>query len=476
MSTSKPLRFRRIATLVLGGGVFALLALAATGAAIRPAALALEPPDCATLEPIAPAGTTVWVAPSAGVSQPLDPGTRIAACSLGLATITYTSARLSVYHWDPQALAPDPTTIALRTREFTPSSLVYGRTRANFWPPVVTAAVAQVADAPQGPIAFDWRVTDPFNGQNVRYEATASPSLPVAYLYGSSGTRVPIGGDHPGLNLMTCDGGAPYGNVRVAQAVMRTDRLDTYPVYAFAQRFRVPERTELGWVEFALGVDSYNLTAGNLAIHDGEGSPSPPPASEVPLVEAAFQQYYFNSPTWGTHFDFDHSITLQPDHDYWLVIRTNNDYPLYSRVLDGSESADFTAHIGPLHRRLLSGDPWTLVTGEALDFRILGVPSSVTDVALPRARRGGLALEVTPNPARGSAAVRWSGAKDGVRLEVLDPRGRRVADAGFAAGAAGSWTWSGLDGRGAALPAGVYFVRATDAERSAAVRRLVRVR
>jgi len=379
-----------------------------------------------------------------------------------------------MFHLDASGLAPDPTTVALRTRAFTSSSLVYGRTRANFSPPVVIEALPHVADVVDGNVAMDWRVTDPYNGQNVRYDGGAAGSLPPALYYPPGGTRAPIPGASPALNLHVCDGGAEHADLRVAQAVMRTDELLPANRMAWAQRFRVPEAVRLGWVELALGQSTWpqNTVLGRVAIFDGEGLPEPPYTWPAPLADAGLVTYALDVPEWITHYDFDQQPTLYPGRDYWLLFQSERYYQPFARILTGAESADFTAGIGPLHVRDKSAGPWSAVTERALSFRLMGEPAPVTAVETPASRSRRFALTVTPNPAAGAVRFQWTGGSGPVRLEVLDARGRRVAEAG---GTGGAWNWSGRDAAGEPLPAGVYFVRARDGEGRVATRRVVRV-
>ena len=83
-----------------------------------------------------------------------------------------------------------------------------------------------------------------------------------------------------------------------------------------------------------------------------------------------------------------------------------------------------------------------------------------------------------PNPASGRMllALELPAAGD-VRVEVLDLLGRRVRALHDGRAAAGTLAlqWNGADDRGAALPAGLYFARATMASRTA-VTRLMRLR
>ncbi len=91
-----------------------------------------------------------------------------------------------------------------------------------------------------------------------------------------------------------------------------------------------------------------------------------------------------------------------------------------------------------------------------------GLLGPVLDV--PGGGRANLALAVSPHPARGPVNVAFTlpQAEPEVMVEVLDTAGRRVAELYRGAAAAGALrlTWSNADARGAAVPAGLYFVRA----------------
>jgi len=62
-----------------------------------------------------------------------------------------------------------------------------------------------------------------------------------------------------------------------------------------------------------------------------------------------------------------------------------------------------------------------------------------------------------------------------MRVEVFAADGRRVASTAREAGA-GQWTWTGQREDGGRAPAGVYFVRATDAAGHSGSLRLALVR
>src|SRR5215831_187492 len=93
-------------------------------------------------------GTFVTIGPSGGVTQPFGQQANIAACSLSFGNFTNDDGKFRIYQWDPATLAPDPTTIALRTVNFSPSGLQYNHMEVVFNPPVVTRLGEHLAEAP----------------------------------------------------------------------------------------------------------------------------------------------------------------------------------------------------------------------------------------------------------------------------------------------------------------------------------------
>jgi len=90
-----------------------------------------------------------------GVVQPIAPPANVAACSLTVdPTYSYGFAHLNLVQWDPVSLMPDPATVALRTVSFSASPNPWNPTRAEFYPPVVTKSLPNVAERP-GPVCLD---------------------------------------------------------------------------------------------------------------------------------------------------------------------------------------------------------------------------------------------------------------------------------------------------------------------------------
>jgi hypothetical protein len=463
-------------------GLLALAAAAPRQAALRAAPPAfLQPGVCSEYVESAPGDSGFAFGTGSGVSQPLLPNIAVAACSVSVQASGWTWLRLDMVEWDPLSLAPEANTVALRSQLLDPSDLQYytlNRTpRVNFVPPIVSQSVAGVADPPSVTVSADMKAVNSvfpatFTGH---YDPAGAATLPSAYIYQASGPRTALPGGHPVLAHAVCDNGGELPELRVAQAVTRTDLVLEPRPKELLQRFRVPGRCELRWVEFpVVPATNYDPAAtATVSIRDGGLSPEPDITLPSPQTEAFFMVYgdAFGTPShWASDNGFDHAMVLEPGHDYWLAVTNGRAMGFHTRVLDGSESADFTGTIGGFFARDTSIAAWTAQTGKVLSFKIVALPLPSSSVP-PPAIGAGFALRVSPNPARDLADVRWSGAVGPVRLEVLDARGRRVASA--AGGAAGAWRFTRAGRSGAALPAGVYFVHARDSAGGHAVERVV---
>jgi hypothetical protein len=434
----------------------------------------------------------------AGVNQPIGPVGNVAACSLTVDQTYFGYARLNLVQWDPVSLMPDPATVALRTVNFRASYSPWTPTRAEFYPPVVTRSLPNVAERP-GPIAIDWQ--DQGGTQTLRFNSDGPADVPAALQYAAGGARTPLPGPHPVFSHAVCGGDRALQDLQVVQSVMTTTVLSDTDCFELVQRFRVPVLTRLRWIEVAFGVNPHPIYFDPvMAILDAQGQSEPPVTLPPSLIEAPYA-YFVGAPFWGSHFDFDHFITLEPEHDYWLLVRVEHRYFLYSRLLTGGESQDFTANIGPSFKRTAFGSNWIPNRGRALCFRLIGEPlarqiprgrlsprplgESTPDGRKPQpaiaaptdpSRSAALSLRVAPNPARGASFVSWSGAAGALRIEVMDAQGRMVAGNSGRAAAAGQWLWSGTRDDGRPLPAGVYFVRGTDAAGRVASDRVVLIR
>ncbi|MEO5987412.1 MAG: hypothetical protein ABIU54_09345 [Candidatus Eisenbacteria bacterium] len=415
------------------------------------------------------------------VEQPLPAIGNIAACSLGMPRPAYNFATMDIVQWDPNTLSPDPTTAALRTRAFNASELDYNHARADFLNPVVVRTIPGVAEPPRSTVAMQFRQIYSYGNISVQYDPAGQSTYPTAFQVTS--TRTPLPGSHPVLSVGLCGGDAGTQGFRVVQSVMTTDFVIDTATYEIAQRFRVPAATTVRWVELAGGSGPYRgpyLENGNIAVYEGQNMPTPTTQLPAPMVEAKMSTAYFapyaQPSVWFTHFAFDHTIALLPDHDYWIIARGDHDYSFRMRNLNGAESADFTRGIGPVHRRTDPNDPFTPIANKALSFRLIGEPILPVVVSPITPRGAALRLGASPNPAHGPVMLSWSGAKDGLAIDVLDARGRRVDHAELETAGAGRWLFRGVGSDGRPLPSGLYFVRATDRSDQRALERVVLVR
>ena len=496
----------------LGALPAALVAALLVTAALSPRAAGRAPsmpgalayPNCDNLLQQGGGADPIRILSGAGVIQPIAFVGNVAACSLTVDHTYSGAARLDLVQWDPAALAPDPTTVALRTRSFDVSALQYGWTRADFYPPVVIRSVDHVSEPPRQTTAMVW--TAAYDANLVRFDSNGPPEVPGALEFPPGGTpRIRIPTAHPVLSHAVCGGDGALQDLQVIQSVMTTTSLSDTMCFDLIQRFRVPARSRLHWVEVAFGVNPHPVYYDPIiAILDADGAAEPPVSLPPSLVEASYLQYVV-SPFWGSHYDFDHLITLEPGHDYWLLARVEHRYLLYKRDLTGAESADFSANIGPLFWRAWLGSNWVAEPSRSLCFRMIGEalgghpqphgrlrdrPLGEADPGAPpphaiRAAAAGapsaepgagpFRLGVAPNPVRGAAFVSWSGAKGPLRVDVFDAQGRRVAGA-TDTGADGKWLWSGARDDGRPLPAGVYIVRASDGAGRVATDRAVLIR
>ncbi|HXS83577.1 MAG TPA: hypothetical protein VN896_12750 [Methylomirabilota bacterium] len=442
----------------------------------------------------------------AGIEQALPALTSVVACSLRTGNGFMPGPMMVLRAWDPATLAPDSQTVALRRAFIFPDVIVMGRAMDaglrlpmfTFVPPVVTRSVPGVAEPPRPQMALqlvnqkltfvpEWKLTGYFTPDG-------PAELPAAVRLNADSTREPLPGPHPVLAHAVCAGDWDVATLRVVQSVSRTD-VQPFPApKEFMQRFRVPEAVELRWIELALaevftpyfvrsGDEAFDIApprsiigAPVIAVIDGDAMPEPLPQVPASMVEAPFA---FNAlaqaaagMAWVSHLDFDHVVTLAPDHDYWIWMREAAGTTFLNRRIHGDEPPEFTAGVGPYFARTDTAGEWIRAADQVLAFRIVARPTSIPPPPPPPPPA--FALSTTPNPARGSVRVDWSGAVGRVRFEVLDVRGRRVSQG--TGGAAGTWTWPGTDRDGRAVASGIYFVRARDAAGRESVERQVVMR
>jgi hypothetical protein len=475
---------RLLPSLVVGGLlVFALLG--ATDPRLEPppaVPASMYYPYCTDLLESATSESSLVLNTNDGVVQPLGSTGNIAVCSLGVQTPYYSSgAVLQIQSWDPVALAPDPTTVALRTTSYYISTSYNWLAKLSYVPPLVIRSLDNVAERPRLTTAVSFENSAQFGTPfTARWTPNAGPGVPTAYRYVNHGARIPFAGASPAISHFICGGDQALQNLYVAQSVVRADSMYGNNISVVVQRFRVPQRIQLYWAELAFGPVTVNnpggFQPGTVAILDAQGQAQPPANTGAALVSANFQNYV-DRPAWYSHFDFDRAATLLPHHDYWLWVTTIWDYGLHVRHRSAAESVPFNAGVGECWFLTGANPPWTADPGNVLNFKIVGLPLDVSGApSPPPIATSGLRLRVGPNPSHGSAMIAWSGGRGPLRFEVLDARGRRVARGDGSGTAAGQWLFRGTRDDGRPLAAGVYFVRAVDAGGQAAVERVVLVR
>jgi len=478
--------------------VLVLLSLAATGPprAVGPAPPPQLQPHCDDFASAVTGDSTVAVPTGTGIEQALPAGMSVAACSLRTKAPYLSAPVIVVRNWDPTTLAPDPDAIALRRVFFDPSTVLFTNNmvpRATFVPPVLTRSVPDVAEPPGPQVvmqllhAVDFGFLQAFVSF---FTPDGSADLPAARRFDDQGNRDTLTGPHPVLAHAVCAGDTDLAALRIAQCVTRTDVKPFPAPKEFLQKFRVPQQVELRWVELALGevFVPYFEQAGEghvsgtpgfpvLAVIDGDDLPQPARDMPEALVEAPFSVWglFSSALTWVSHLDFDRTVTLEPGHDYWIYVRDAGATTFLNRRIHGNESAAFQAGVGPYFARADSGGDWVQAADQVLAFRIIGRPTAPpAPPPGPAPPPAAFALSATPNPARSAARVKWSGAVGPVRVQVLDAHGRRVAEG--AGGAAGSWTWAGMDQDGRAVASGIYFIRARDSAGQLSTQRVMIVR
>ena len=476
--------------------VTALLCLAAAAPQPRGAGPAPPPqaqPPCDDFAIAVAGDDSVMLMTRMGVEQVLPAGMSVAACSLRAVAVYGSFMTLRMREWDPTTLAPDPDAIALRQTFFNGSSLLYtgGKLpRTMFVPPIVVNSVPGVAEPPKPHVAMEL-VADYGYWQNeprVYFTREGPPELPAAVKINADSTREPLPGPHPVLAHAVCAGDSDLAALRVVQSVSRADVKPFPAPKEFLQRFRVPQQTELRWIQLVLAelFFPYFQRAGDeapmmgvrglpvLAVIDGDDMATPEPDMPTPMVEASFATFGFMS--WVTTQDLDRTVMLEPGHDYWIWVRDAASATFMNRRVHGDEPLSFAYGVGPYFGRTDSAGTWIRAADQVLVFRIVGKPTAPPPPppAPPRPTASAFALSTTPNPAQGIVRVDWSGALGPVRFEVIDARGRRVSEG--SGGAAGTWTWPGTDRDGRAVASGIYFVRARDSAGQLGTQRVMIVR
>lgn len=249
----------------------------------------------------------------------------------------------------------------------------------------------------------------------------------------------------------------------------------------------LPPGASVGDVILTLNVsNATNTTPRIFTLHRllrdwGEGTSSTTSGSGAPATtdDATWLHTFYSSQWWdGPGGDFVSTATAS---------QSVSGVGLYTWA-DAGLSADVQAwldHPTTNFGWLIQSDEVTLNTARRFDSRENGVAANRPSLSISysntvgvpvAAAKAGLWLGPSrPNPAAGPVQIAFQLPAPGhVRLEVMDPAGRRVgtlADGDLGPGRH-EVTWSARDAHGAKVPAGVYFYRLVVDGRSVAARRL----
>jgi hypothetical protein len=242
------MRFRRLLQFLpaLLAALFLLAGANGTRPVLGPAPQMYLPVTCVPYTLVTDGQATFSFA-AGGISQPLPPYAIVSACSLHVEGTGWAHLDVNLRSWDPTALAPDPTTVSLRTSTLDPSDLLYytqNRMQLTaFSPPVITRAVTGVAEAPLPSTAIEaTHPADFFGYPFVGYfdPASTEAGLPAANAVAPDGSHAPLAGAHPVIAQALCAGDASLQDLRLGQCVNRTDDTLVSRVFQIVQRFRVP--------------------------------------------------------------------------------------------------------------------------------------------------------------------------------------------------------------------------------------------
>lgn len=134
--------------------------------------------------------TFLKLSSGSGFTQPFRFNGNVGACSLGIER-TYNNVLYRVIQWDPTALAPDPSTVALRSVYLQGSILGWQRSTHTFYPPLIVHSLAHVADPPGMNAALDLQGMGGGDSIAVRYAPAGSASMPTGLTH-ISGIRAPF--------------------------------------------------------------------------------------------------------------------------------------------------------------------------------------------------------------------------------------------------------------------------------------------
>ncbi len=288
------------------------------------------------------------------------------------------------------------------------------------------------------------------------------------------GIQLPLAGTNPRLavSLRSPSGVAPELHRVCANLIPMGDETAVVsPTYTAVQRFQVPARCEPQWIELALPPGQSPLAPARVAIVDLTGHPPqgpPPPGAFADVFHTDSQGRAPRAPVWRASAPLVPGQTLEPGREYGLLVECDADWSFGAGVLTPTAGL-YRAPRGPVPA------PWEPV-GQDLGFRLIGRQLPAATSVDPPLSIPALTLRLSPNPMRGSLEVTWTG-EGAAEVRIVDVSGRQIRHQIQRSGErAGRWTWDGLDAKGQAVPAGIYFVRVVRGRTETAVERVVLMR
>jgi len=189
-----------------------------------------------------------------GITQPLVSSINIASTIIPQAPSGWTDFQYRVVYWDPANLAPSSGEIQLRSLDYGGTTYPFTYDRVDLFPPVITQALASVAEPPPAQVAIEQHMRAGDTGtRSLTLVANDATTSPAALHILSDGTRTALPGSHPVFQYQLCEGDQALQNLRVVQAVMKSDSLLDPSTTEYVQKFRVPADATVRWIELAFG-------------------------------------------------------------------------------------------------------------------------------------------------------------------------------------------------------------------------------
>jgi hypothetical protein len=334
-----------------------------------------EPATCATrASSFAPADAFVQAPPGDDLWA-IQPGAiTVTAAGFSLAPLPAGPATFTaeVLYFDAGSATGDPFfgTVALaRTATASlgsgPEWLDYSLGRPIIMRPVDGLAVAAT---PTAALALRAPGPDP---HAVGFAPEGPSSLGPAVFATRFGTFDPLPGPHPVLAHQVCAGAVEDEDLRVLQEALLANGSIPTATAELVQTFTVPITVTADWVELAVRTSSTTHPV-EVSLYDPQGLAMPGPGplaatATATTIDADFGRSLL-PPVWTPTLPLAQRARLEPNHVYWLQVRTNSRWALHSASQQGG--AGFPG--GELYFRNGSTGAFTLSGSNDLSFRLIG--------------------------------------------------------------------------------------------------------